>query len=60
MDIILFTISSLVGLTIGILVMGILFAVNLGRMDASIYITIGLAVGTVSGLSIYGLLDKIK
>lgn len=60
MNTVLFTISTLLGLAICILVIGILFAVSAGAMNAIIYVTLGLIIGSVSGASVYWLLNNVR
>lgn len=60
MNTILFTIATLLGLSISVLVMSILFAVTMGSINAAVYVMIGSLIGVVSGLSVYWLLSNVK
>ena len=60
MDTLVLTISTLVGLTISLLVMSVLFAITLGEISVLVYLIVGLITGLISGLAVYGLLNQIK
>jgi hypothetical protein len=60
MDTFILTVSTLVGLTISVLVMSILFAITFGGLNVIVYLVVGSIVGLISGLAVYGLLGQIK
>ncbi len=60
MNTVLLTISTLLGISIGMLTMSILFAVSLGAMNVAIYVMIGFGIGCVGGFSIYWMLNNVK
>ncbi|VVB74174.1 Uncharacterised protein [Candidatus Tiddalikarchaeum anstoanum] len=60
MNTVLMTISTLLGISIGMLTMSILFAVSLGAMNVTIYVVLGFIIGCVSGFSVYWLLNNVK
>lgn len=60
MDTFVLTITTLVSITISVLVMSVLFAVTFGELSILLYVGVGIIIGAISGLAIYGLLNKIE
>ncbi len=59
MDVLLTAISVLLGISVSVLLMGILFAVSGGGLSVLFYIIFGLLIGSVSAAVFYGLLSNI-
>ncbi len=60
MEKISFIIASLVGISIGVLTMSILFAVSTAKLNVWFYIGSGLFIGTFGGLSVYWLINRVE
>lgn len=60
MNTVLLTISTLLGITVAMLVMGVLFSITLGTINVTLYIILGGIIGIVSASSVYWLLNNVK
>ena len=60
MDVTLLSIAVVLGISVSVLMMGILFAISSGALSVMFYVIFGLLLGTVSAGVFYGLLSSLS